>query len=152
MPNFIHRDAEEWGINATQTSTQTYLLFKSKQCCCFATNINNSGTLCRTQHAGFEVQRAQRCQTFPNMMRLLLPLKLGGVSPNLMGSSPLRLLERSKQFKVAARRAPNPNRTTVSPPPSAVAILSRRHAAAGLSHSAARRGKAVCSPHKFGER
>lgn len=59
--------------------------------------------------------------------------------------------ERSKQFKVAVRRAPNPNRTTVSPPPSAVAILSRRHAAAGLSHSAARRGKAACSPHKFGK-
>lgn len=56
---------------------------------------------------------------------------------------------RSKQFKVADRRAPDPNRTTVSPLPSAVAILSRRHAAAGLIHGAARKGKAVSSPHKF---
>lgn len=71
--------------------------------------------------------------------------------PQLDGLVSAAAPERSKQFKVAASRAPNPNRTTVSPPPSAVAILSRRHAAAGLSHSAARRGKAVCSPHKFGK-
>lgn len=56
---------------------------------------------------------------------------------------------RSKQFKVADRRAPDPNRTTVSPLPSAVAILSRRHAAAGLIRGAARKG--VSSPLKFGK-
>lgn len=57
----------------------------------------------------------------------------------------------SQHMKVADRGAPDPNRTTVSPLPSAVAILSRRHAAAGLIHGAARKGKAVSSPHKFGK-
>lgn len=58
----------------------------------------------------------------------------------------------SQQLEVAARGAPDPNTTTVSPLPSAVAILSRRHAAAGLIGGAARKGKAGSSPAQVWER
>lgn len=58
---------------------------------------------------------AQRRQTFPKMMRVHLPLNLGGVSPNLLGLSALWVLNTVTKPEWRKRQAPNPKNYTLSP-------------------------------------
>lgn len=67
-------------LSISEKTKQRFLKIATHSCVIVAKQQRRSG------FAAYSVARsAQRRQTFPKMMRVHLPLKLGGVSPQLNG-------------------------------------------------------------------